>query len=289
MSLSDYVQLMKLRIDALLLLVATSGYVATSGIRIDLFRLSLLLVAGFLGAAGASATNHYLDRDLDSVMRRTQNRPLPAHRIEPPAHVLAFGLALVVAGLVIAGVGINLLTAAMIGLGFVVYIGVYTLGLKRSHMSNIVIGGFAGSCPALAGSAAVANSISLPAVLIALLVFLWTPGHFWALAYRSREDYRRAGLPMLPAVSDERTSVRAITISSAIVAFASVAFAFTSAFDALYLGVAVVAGAVLLALTAKFLIIPSAENAWAGYRFSGIYLTLLLVGMMADAIVRIPV
>jgi protoheme IX farnesyltransferase len=280
---------MKLRIDALLLLVATSGYVATSGIRIDLFRLSLLLVAGFLGAAGASATNHYLDRDLDSVMRRTQNRPLPAHRIEPPAHVLAFGLALVVAGLVIAGVGINLLTAAMIGLGFVVYIGVYTLGLKRSHMSNIVIGGFAGSCPALAGSAAAANAISLPAVLIALLVFLWTPGHFWALAYRSREDYRRAGLPMLPAVSDERTSVRAITISSTIVAFASVAFVFTSAFDALYLGVAVVAGAVLLALTAKFLIIPSAENAWAGYRFSGIYLTLLLVGMMADAIVRIPV
>jgi len=280
---------MKLRIDALLLLVATSGYVATSGIRIDLFRLSLLLLAGFLGAAGASATNHYLDRDLDSVMRRTQNRPLPAHRIETPAHALAFGLALVVAGLVIAGVGINLLTAAMIGLGFVVYIGVYTLGLKRSHMSNIVIGGFAGSCPALAGSAAAANAISLPAVLIALLVFLWTPGHFWALAYRSREDYRRAGLPMLPAVSDERTSVRAITISSTIVAFASVAFVFTSAFDALYLGVAVVAGAVLLALTAKFLIIPSAENAWAGYRFSGIYLTLLLVGMMADAIVRIPV
>jgi protoheme IX farnesyltransferase len=248
-----------------------------------------LILAGFLGAAGASATNHYLDRDLDSVMRRTQARPLPQHRIQPPAHALEFGLALVIAGLIVAGVGINLLTAAMIGLGFVVYIGVYTLGLKRSHMSNIVIGGFAGSCPALAGSAAAANAISLPAVLIALLVFLWTPGHFWALAYRSREDYRRAGLPMLPAVSDERTSVRAITISSAIVAFASVAFVFTSAFDALYLGVAVAAGAVLLAFTAKFLIIPSVENAWAGYRFSGIYLTVLLVGMMADAIVRIPV
>jgi len=288
-SLSDYVQLMKLRIDALLLLVATSGYIATSGIRIDVVRLSLLILAGFLGAAGASATNHYLDRDLDSLMFRTRARPLPQHRIQPPAHALEFGLALVFAGLVIAGVGINLLTAAMIGLGFVVYIGVYTLGLKRSHVSNIVIGGFAGSCPALAGSAAAANAISLPAVLIALLVFLWTPGHFWALAYRSREDYRRAGLPMLPAVSDERTSVRAITISSTIVAFASVAFVFTSAFDALYLGVAVVAGAILLVFTAKFLIIPSAENAWAGYRFSGIYLTLLLVGMMADAIVRIPV
>src|SRR5438309_2484894 len=111
----------------------------------------------------------------------------------------------------------------MIGLGFVVYIGVYTLGLKRTHVSNIVIGGFAGSFPALAGSAAASNAISLPAILIALLVFLWTPGHFWALAFRSREDYRRAGLPMLPSVSDERTSVRAITFSSTVVAVASIA------------------------------------------------------------------
>ena len=289
MSLSAYAQLMKLRIDALLLLVAAAGYVATSGAHVDLLRFGLLMVAGFLGAAGASATNHYLDRDLDSVMRRTQTRPLPQHRIDPPAHALEFGIALVVLGLLVAGFRINLLTAAMIGLGFVVYIGVYTLGLKRIHVSNIVIGGFAGSFPALAGSAAAANAISLPAILIALLVFLWTPGHFWALAYRSREDYRRAGLPMLPAVADERTSQRAIAISSTIVAVASIAFVFTSAFDAVYLGVAVVLGAILLGLTANFVVRPSVETAWTGYKFSGIYLALLLVGIMADAILRIPV
>src|SRR6184192_836263 len=275
---------MKLRIDALLLLVAAAGYVATSGIHVDVGRFALLIVAGFLGAAGASATNHYLDRDLDSVMRRTQARPLPQHRIEPPAHALEFGL-----GLVALGLGINLLTALMIGLGFVVYIGVYTLGLKRTHVSNIVIGGFAGSFPALAGSAAASNAISLPAILIALLVFLWTPGHFWALAFRSREDYRRAGLPMLPSVSDERTSVRAITFSSSVVAVASIAFVFTAAFDALYLGVALFSGAILLGFTAKFLASPSDETAWAGYKFSGIYLALLLFGAMADAILRIPV
>ena len=222
------------------------------------------------------------------MMRRTHARPLPQHRIEPPVHALEFGIGLVVLGLAIAAIGINLLTSAMIGLGFAVYIGVYTLGLKRTHVSNIVIGGFAGSCPALAGSAAAANAISLPAVLIALLVFLWTPGHFWALAYRSREDYRRARLPMLPAVSDERTSAWAIGLSSAIVAVAGIAFAFTSAFEALYLVVAVGSGAILLALTAKFLAHPGPETAWAGYKFSGIYLALLLVGMMADAIVRIP-
>ena len=285
---SDYVHLMKLRIDALLLLVAAAGYVATSGIAVDLWRFSLLMVAGLLGAGGASATNHYLDRDIDSVMHRTRTRPLPRHRIEPPAHALAFGFGLLALSLAIAGFGINPLTAVMIGLGYTVYIGVYTLGLKRIHVSNIVIGGFAGSFPALAGSAAVAGSISLQAILIALLVFLWTPGHFWALAYRSRDDYRRANLPMLPAVWDERRSAVAIAGSTAIVALASIAFFFTSAFDGIYLAVAIVLGVALLALTAKFIAHPSAETAWAGYKFSGVYLALLLIGMMADAILRIP-
>src|SRR5256885_12467385 len=251
---------MKLRIDALLLLVAAAGYVATSGIKVDGFRFTVLILAGFLGAAGASATNHYLDRDLDSVMRRTQARPLPQHRIQPPAHALEFGIGLVVLGLVVAGLGINLLTALMIGLGFVVYIGVYTLGLKRTHMSNIVIGGFAGSFPALAGSAAASNAISLPALLIALLVFLWTPGHFWALAFRSREDYRRAGLPTLPPASAERTALRATTFLSPVAAGPAIAFVFTSALDAVDLRVAVVAGATLLGVTAKFLVSPSVEN-----------------------------
>ena len=289
MAVVDYIQLMKLRIDALLLLVAAAGYVATSGPRVDPTRFGLLMASGLLAAAGASATNHYLDRDLDSLMRRTQARPLPQHRIDPPAHALEFGVAFLALGLGVAGFGINLLTAAMIGLGYAVYIGVYTLGLKRSHVSNIVIGGLAGSCPALAGSAAAANAISLPAALIAILVFLWTPGHFWALAYRSRDDYRRAGLPMLPAVRDERTSVWAIAGSTAILAAASIAFVFTSAFDIVYMVVAGVAGAILLGLTAKFLWTPNAETAWAGYKFSGVYLALVLVGIMVDAVVRIPV
>src|SRR2546430_13429822 len=152
-------------------------------------------------------------------------------RIHPPEKVLAFGAALTVVGLVLAWFLDNPLTAGFIALGAATYLGVYTLGLKRRSESNIVIGGFAGSCPALAGSAAVAGFVSLPALLIALLVFLWTPGHFWALAYRQREDYRRAGLPMLPAVSDERTSVRAIAVSSAVVAVTSISVVFTSAVD----------------------------------------------------------
>src|SRR3989475_6691489 len=177
---------MKLRIAALRLLVAAAGYIATSGIAVDLWRFSLLMIAGLLGAAGASATNHYLDRDIDSVMHRTRTRPLPQHRIEPPAHALAFGVGLLALSLAIAGLGINPLTAVMIGLGYAVYIGVYTVGLKRIHMSNIVIGGVAGACPARAGAPAPPDLISLPAVPIAPLPFLLAPGHIFALPVPNR-------------------------------------------------------------------------------------------------------
>lgn len=276
---------MKLRIAALLLLVAAAAYVATSGPRINPVSFGLLMLTGLFASSGASAVNHYIDRDIDAVMRRTSKRPLPSHRIAPATRALTFGLGLTFLSLGIAYALINPLTAAMIGLGFAVYVGVYTLGLKRTHISNIVIGGFAGSCPALAGSAAAANAISLPAALIALLVFLWTPAHFWALAFRSREDYRAAGLPMLPAVKDTATSARAIALSSAIVAVTSVAFFFTDAFHDMYFVIAVVLGAVLLFLTFQFLREPTQEHAWTGYKFSGIYLAAILVAMMADALV----
>lgn len=285
MSVRDYVQLMKLRIAALLLLVAAAAYVATSGAHIDPVAFGLLMLTGLLASSGSSAVNHYVDRDIDGVMRRTSKRPLPSRRIDPAARALAFGLVLTALSLTISYVWINPLTAAMIGLGFAVYVGVYTLGLKRTHISNIVIGGFAGSCPALAGSAAAANAISLPAALIALLVFLWTPAHFWALAFRSREDYKRAGLPMLPAVKDTATSARAIALSSGIVAIASIAFFFTDAFHDMYFVAAVALGAALLYLSVQFLLEPTQEHAWTGYKFSGIYLALILVAMMADALV----
>jgi protoheme IX farnesyltransferase len=276
---------MKLRIAALLLLVAAAAYLATSGSRIEPVALGLLLLSGLLASSGASAVNHYIDRDIDAVMRRTSSRPLPAHRIDPASRALTFGIGLTALSLGIAYLWINPLTAAMIGLGFAVYVGVYTLGLKRTHISNIVIGGFAGSCPALAGSAAAVNAISLPAALIALLVFLWTPSHFWALAFRSREDYRRAGLPMLPAVTDTATSARAIALSSAIVALASVSFIFTDVFHDAYFVAAVACSAVLLYLAIQFLREPTQERALAGYKFSGIYLALILLAVMADALV----
>jgi len=282
---SDYIQLMKLRIASLLLLVAAAGYISTSGVGIDPVAFGLLMITGLLAAGGSSAINQYLDRDLDSAMRRTRGRPLPQHRIEPPSRALLFGGGLLGIALLVSFVGINPLTTAMIALGAFFYLGIYTIGLKRHHASNIVIGGFAGSCPALAGSAAAAGAISVPAALLALLVFLWTPGHFWALAYSNREDYRRAGIPMLPAVYRERTTVWAIAVSTVLVPAATFAFVLTPSFQVAFLLVAVAVGAVLLALTARFVRHPSARAAWAGYRFSGTYLAVILFAAIVDALV----
>jgi len=281
--LTDYLSLMKLRIAALLLLVALAGFIATSGVALDWFALGSLLLSGLLASTGSSAVNSYIDRDIDRVMDRTRHRPLPMERIQPEK-ALAFGAVLIALSLVAAWFLNNPLTAGFIGLGIVTYLGVYTLGLKRNHESNIVIGGFAGSCPALAGSAAASGAVSLAALLIALLVFLWTPGHFWALAYRQREDYRRAGLPMLPAVRDEATAVRAITASSILVAVVAIAFAATDAFGFAYLIVALAAATGLVYVTWRFFARPNADTAWAGYKYSSAYLGALLVGIVIDAI-----
>lgn len=285
MSIRDYAQLMKPRIAGLLLLVALAGYVSTSGPRIDPVPLASLLIFGFLASGGASAVNHFLDRDLDAIMARTRGRPLPQHRIDPPVRALAFGLALTLIALLGSYVLINGLTAGMIALGFAFYVGVYTLGLKRAHASNIVIGGFAGSCAALAGSAAASNSISLQAGLIALLVFLWTPGHFWSLAYRAREDYRRAGIPMLPAIRNPTGTVRAIALSTILVPASTLVFLVAPSFqNVAYMTVALVAGAILVVLTIRFLRRPTPQTAWAEYKFSGTYLALILAGIILGAI-----
>jgi len=285
----DYFELMKVRIAGLLMLVALAGYIATSGTQIGANRLGALLIAGFLASTGSSVLNSYVDRDIDLLMDRTRHRALPMRRIHPPQKVLAFGALLVAGGLIVAWFLDNPLTAGFIALGVATYLGVYTLGLKRRSESNIVIGGFAGSCPALAGSAAAIGFVSLPAVLIALLVFLWTPGHFWALAYRQRDDYRRARLPMLSATRDDRTAVRAIAGSSILVAGVAVAFALTPAFGAAYVLVAIGAAAGLVYVTWRFSRDPSAATAWTGYKYSSVFLGFLLIGIIVDAVVRLPV
>ncbi len=279
-SLSVYIELIKPRIILLLLLVAVASYVASSGSDVSLSVLSALLVTGALSSAGSSALNHYLDRDVDGLMARTKHRPLPTGRLRPPEKALAFGIGLVAGGVALSLLLINALTALFILLGALIYVVVYTLLLKRRSAWNIVIGGLAGSCPALAGSAAAVNAISPPAVFIALLVFLWTPGHFWALSLRNRKDYERARIPMLPAVVREDTAAKTIVASTLILPIYVVLFYVLDVVTLSTLLPALVAGLVLLYLSAR--ILRDSRAAWPSFKFSGVFLMVTLLAVAFD-------
>ncbi len=274
-----YFGLTKPRIILLLVLVALSGYVASAADTISLETFLLLALAGALSSAGASAVNHYLDLDIDGIMVRTQGRPLPAGLIRPPEKALAFGLVLLALGVATSYVLLNPQTAFFILLGAFVYIVVYTMALKRRHPSNIIVGGFAGSAPALAGSTAAVGMVTLPALLIALLVFLWTPGHFWALSLRHRRDYQRAEVPMLPAVTGERESALAIIVSTVIVAGFVSTFYFLGGVPLLYLVPALLAAGYLVYTTLRIWGEPKA--AWASFKFSGVFLMVTLLAVAA--------
>ena len=221
----DYVDLTKPDITLLIVAVAVAGYFVALPSRIDPERLLCLVACGAAASGGAATLNHYFDRDLDARMRRTRGRPLPTERIAPEGRVLAMGLVLTAVGVGAASVLLNFLTAFSILLGSLTYVLLYTVWLKRRTPWNIVIGGFAGSAPALAGSAAAVGHWTDGALALALLVFLWTPPHFWSLALMLRNDYQAVGLPMLPRMNDPGYSARVTVISCALLVPATVVLA----------------------------------------------------------------
>ncbi len=273
----DYVGLTKPWITLLIVAVAVAGYFVALPATISPLRLGLLVLLGGLASAGAAALNHYFDRDLDARMRRTQERPLPAARIVPPGRVFVLGMALSVLGIGLSTLLLNALTGLSILLGTLTYVGVYTLWLKRRTSWNIVIGGFAGSAPALAGSAAAVGSWTPAALGLALLVFLWTPPHFWSLALLLREDYRKAGLPMLPKMDDPGYSGKVTAVSAALLLPAT-GVLIASGTIAWAAGVVLVAAALLfLAVSVPLWWNPERRVARVGFIVSGPYL-LAVVG-----------
>ena len=245
-----------------------------------------VLVGGALGAGGANALNHYFDRDIDEVMSRTRRRPLPAHRISP-RDALAFGIALVVVAFAVLAIFANLLSAALVLGAAVFYVLVYTLWLKRTTTQNVVIGGAAGCVPPLVGWAAVTGDLALPAYLLFAIVFFWTPAHFWALATLIRDDYDRAGVPMLPVVYGERATGWGILLYAvATVAFTVLLFV-TRAAGPLYLISALVLGAIFIAYATQYLLDAARASARRVYLYSIVYLAALFVAMIVDASLRV--
>jgi heme o synthase len=284
---SDWFSLAKPGITALICLVGVGGFLIASPRAIDLARLGLLVACGGAGSAGSGMLNHYLDRDLDPAMRRTRDRPLPADRIRPGAAVAAVGAALVAVGVLGATFTLNALTGFSIFLGAGTYVGVYTLWLKRRSSWNIVIGGFAGSAPALAGSAAAVGSWTFGAVALAVLVFLWTPPHFWSLALLLREEYAKARLPMLPRMHDPAFSGKVVVVSAALLVAAAGAVGATGATAWPATVVLVALGVAFVAVTAPLWRAVSKPLARRGFLFSGPYLLAIVAVVAANvALVR---
>jgi protoheme IX farnesyltransferase len=278
--LRDMVMLTKPRIISLLL-VTTVAPMFVAGNPGWLLVL-VVLVGGYLMAGGANAVNMYLDSDIDTQMARTRLRPIPSGRMGPKS-VLAFGVALATAATFLLARFTNVLTALLALGGFYFYVFVYTRWLKRTTPQNIVIGGAAGAFPPLVGWASMTGSIDLTAVYLFLIIFYWTPPHFWALALLKQKDYGRAGIPMAPLVWGERETMRQMLWYNVIlIALTLLPFAF-GAFGIIYFVSAAVLGGILLA---GVITVSRSEDwtkpAWRVYKFSLLYLALLFLAMVID-------
>ena len=262
--LRDYLSLFKLRIVSLLLVTAIAPMLAAAHGRPSFAALIAVAAGGTLAAAGAHAINCWFDRDIDASMSRTRRRPIPEGRI-PAWHALVLGIALNVLAFTVLWLLANLLAASLAILGTLIYVFVYTVWLKRSTPQNIVIGGAAGAVPPLVGWAAVTGSLDLTALSLFLVVFFWTPPHFWALAQVISADYARAGVPMLPVVAGRASAKRQGLVYAVLLVAVSVVPFFTGAVGAVYLAGALVLGAGFVTLA----VLDLARDGWTGRVFAG--------------------
>jgi len=281
-----YVGLTKPRIIELLLVTTVPTMLLAARGLPSLWLIAATLVGGALSAGAANTLNCYVDRDIDQVMRRTQQRPLAAHTVAPAA-ALTFGVTLAAVSTAGLAVLVNPLSAALSLAAILFYVFVYTLGLKRRTSQNIVWGGAAGCMPVLIGWAAVTNSVSWSAVVLFAIIFFWTPPHFWALAMRYREDYAAAGVPMLPVVATPLFVTQRIVFYSWLMVGASLAL---WALDAswLYGATAVAAGGWFLAEAHRLLArVRRGEDPGPMrlFHLSITYLTILFVAIAVDALV----
>ena len=276
---ADYVTLTKPRVQLLLLLTTVATMEVAGSPSLGLILLTLL--GGALSAGGAGAVNHWYDRDIDVRMARTATRPIPAGRISPRA-ALTFGIALAALSFAELSLTVNVLAAVLALSGFLGYVFVYTLWLKRSTPQNIVIGGAAGAVPPLVGWAAVTGSLDPAALYLFAIVFYWTPPHFWALSLLMKDEYAKVEIPMLPVVRGEDETRRQITLYSVLlVAITLLPFA-GRLFDGIYAIAAGTLGAAFLWLAVRLQRNPDRRAALRLYLYSLLYLALLFAAMVVD-------
>ncbi len=279
--LSDYVALTKPRILSLLLFTALCGmFLAAKGIP-DARLVVLVLTGGALAAGGAHALNHYFERDIDALMRRTRRRPVASGRVSP-REALVFGVLLNVIAFILLGAWVNTLSAVLTLGATLFYLFVYTLALKRRTPQNIVIGGAAGAVPPMVGWAAVTGGLDAPALYMFAIVFLWTPPHFWALALLIKDDYTLAGIPMLPVVKTVRETKRSILQYTVVLVALTLVFATSDAVGVAYTAAASLLGVIFIYSSWRLSRRPGITGAKSAYLYSLLYLALLFMAMAAD-------
>ncbi|HYJ23679.1 MAG TPA: heme o synthase [Acidimicrobiia bacterium] len=280
---ASYFALTKPRIIELLLITTVPSMVLAAGRWPGVWPVLATLIGGSLSAGGANALNNYVDRDIDQIMKRTRSRPLARHEV-PPSNALVLGVALGVAGFAWLWATTNLLAATIATAALLFYVFVYTLKLKRTSTQNIVIGGAAGAAPTLVGWAAVTGSLDLPAWVLFLVVFYWTPPHFWALAIRYRDDYEKAGVPMLPVVAGVEATTRKMLLYTGLMVGISLLLVPVAGMRWIYLGAAIALGAWFLWDTWRVFRRP--EDAMRLFTTSTVYLAALFGAVMLDVLVR---
>jgi protoheme IX farnesyltransferase len=282
--LADYWELTKPRIT-LLVLVTTVGAMIWAASGMPHVELLAATIAGMaLASGGAAALNHVLDRDLDRMMERTRSRPVADERVSARAATV-FGLGLNALAAVILVVWTNPLTVALALGGSFFYVVIYTIALKRRTVQNIVIGGAAGAIPPLAGWAAVTGRIELAPVIMFLIIFLWTPPHFWSLAILKRNEYAAAGIPMLPSVRSERETTRQILVYTVLLVTATLVPVAAGLLGFVYLAAAVALGARFLQLAVRLSRTYAPKAARDTFLFSLAYLALIFAAMALDRII----
>ena len=282
-TIGSYIALTKPRIIELLLITTVPTMVLAEGGWPSTWLVVITLIGGTLAAGGANAINMYVDRDIDRLMKRTQNRPLVTGAIAP-RNALVFALCLEVAAFAVLWAGANLLSACLALSATAFYVGVYTLWLKRTSRQNIVIGGAAGAVPVLVGWSAVTNSLSLTPWVLFAAMFFWTPPHFWALAIKYADDYRAANVPMLPAVVPFDHAVRQMIGHTIAMVVCTLVLIPVADLGAIYSVTAVVLGAAFLASTIVLAKRPTAAMSMRVFGFSITYVTVLFGAMTLDVL-----
>jgi heme o synthase len=289
-TIKDYIEVSKPRIVVVLIITAVTSLLAGSrfdstpstGWDVDISKLAFLVLTGALASMGSSALNHYYDRDIDKIMSRTSNRPIPSGRLSP-RNVMIYGLGACTLSVLIAWFALNPVACGMIALGIFFYVIIYTVWLKRSNPFNIVIGGFAGSAASMAGWATATGSINVLGFLVGWLVFMWTPAHFWCLAMKAKEEYASVRVPMLPVLIGNERTASYIFLNTAILLPYSISLYFFGA-GIVYVVIAAISGSIMLISHYKLTKNPTPESAWKAYKVTAPYLVIIFVGLAFDAL-----